>query len=281
VIIVLMLLYFVMCFFIWMATPRGKQPGANVSRPKKSPVRKINQIMARLGSCFPDFTGEKSRELVKGLSAENGCIGWESFYGYKVFTSLLFSLAAILLTKTFITGVIFGASGLLTGFWVPDLILSMEIRKRYKSIAGDLPYILDLLYISTLSGQNIYKSMEILVQNYEGEVCRQFAEFIQNVKFGRGKENAYQILSRKPNPDQFKDILNLLRVTENCGANIADILKQKSRQLKFEISQEVERKSRKVSLLILFPLALLILPSFVLLVGGPLIFTIGGEFINF
>ncbi|MGM0366043.1 MAG: type II secretion system F family protein [Actinomycetota bacterium] len=278
-ILFLIMLYVLMCFCMWMAVPKGKNPGTGVSLPKKSLLKRISHIMARLGRVFPNLP--KRRQKGQVFPVKNTHIGWESFYGYKMLCALLFAAGAVVVANTFIVGIIFGAAGFAAGFWVPDLLLGMEIRKRNKSILADLPYILDLLYISTLSGQNIYRSMEILVQNYEGEICRQFDEFIQNIRFGRGKDSAYQILSRKPNPEQFQDILNMLQVTENCGANISGILKQKSRQLKFEITQEVERKSRKVSLMILFPLAFLILPSFVLLVGGPLIFTIGGEFIIF
>ena len=275
----LILLYFFMFFCLWMAIPKRKKLKVGGLNCKKSSMEKLNNMMAWLGTRFP-LWGPKGRNG-KSFPLPIGNIRWESFYGYKITSALLSALASIIPARTFMATIIFGAGGLVLGFWVPDLIVRMEINKRNKNMLADLPYILDLLYISTLSGQNIYKSMEILVQNYDGEVCRQFIEFIEHVKFGRGKDDAYRSLAQKPNPAQLKDIFNLLQVTENCGANISGILKQKSSQLKFEISQEVERRSRKVSLMILFPLALLVLPSFVLMVGGPLIYTISGDFLIF
>ncbi|MFO7929109.1 MAG: type II secretion system F family protein, partial [Candidatus Humimicrobiaceae bacterium] len=133
--------------------------------------------------------------------------------------------------------------------------------------------------ISTLSGQNIYNSIKILIEKYKGEICEEFKQFISDINFGIGKEFAYANLEKKPNTKEFKDLILLLKNAESCGSSVSEILKQKSNYLKFSISQNIERKSRKVSLLILFPLAFLILPSFILLVGGPLIFSIGGDFL--
>jgi pilus assembly protein TadC len=68
---------------------------------------------------------------------------------------------------------------------------------------------------------------------------------------------------------------------EKYGSSMSEVLKQKSNYMKFEISQNVERKARKVTLMMLFPLVFLILPSFIILVGGPLIFSVGGDFLLF
>ncbi len=273
----LMILYFFMCLFLGLALFGKKSAQQRTSRGRKTCLHAVHHLMAKVGKYHYKKFAPKGK--VFPFPVEK--MGWEAFYGYKICCALLLAVAALIISQTFVSGLLFGAGGLALGFWIPDFIMKIETNKRNRTIIADLPYILDLLYISTLSGQNIYRSMEILVQNYDGEVCRQFEKIIENIAFGRGIDAAYQDLYQKPNPDQFKDILNLLQITENCGANIAEILKQKSGQLKFEISQEIERKSRKVSLMILTPLAFLILPSFVLLVGGPLIFTIGGDFFIF
>jgi len=261
-----------------MLSLRGKNKG-KVRPSRASAIKMLNHVMGMAGRFYINLLKKNFKGKTFPLSRSN--IGWEPFYGYKASSALLFALAGMLAAPTLFLGMVFAAVGLGLGFWAPDLIMDLEVKKRNKNISEDLPYILDLLYISTLSGQNIYRSIEIVVENHDGEIIRQFLEFIENIKFGRGKTESYRIMSQRPNPETFCEVLNLLEVTEDCGSNMADILKQKSAQLKFEISQEVERRSRKVSLMILFPLAFLILPSFVLLVGGPLVFAIGGDFLLF
>ena len=81
--------------------------------------------------------------------------------------------------------------------------------------------------------------------------------------------------------EDFKNLLFLLMQAEKYGSSMSEVLKQKSNYMKFEISQNVERKARKVTLMMLFPLVFLILPSFIILVGGPLIFSVGGDFLLF
>lgn len=244
-------------------------------------VKKINNLVAGLGRLG---SGRLSAEKIKRLNGKLNKVNKievQSFLGYKMLISFLLMLALLILVRQPLFKICLGAGGLFTGYLLPDAILGYEIKVRNRDIILDLPYILDLLYISTLSGQNIYRSMQIMVKNYEGKICGEFQKFIQNINLGRGKNEAYRQLIDSPNPSQFKDTLMLLNTAESCGSNISEILRQKSEQLKFEISQEAERKSRKASLLMLFPLALLILPSFVIMVGGPLLFSFGSDFLHF
>ena len=81
--------------------------------------------------------------------------------------------------------------------------------------------------------------------------------------------------------EDFKNFVFLLVQAEKYGSSINEILNQKSRHMKFKTYQDLERKARRITILILFPLVFLILPSFIILVGGPLIFSMGGNFLQF
>ena len=94
---------------------------------------------------------------------------------------------------------------------------------------------------------------------------------------GIGKTEAYKNVISLNSTEDFKKLLFLLLQAEKYGSAISDVLKQKSKFMKFEISQNYDRKSRKLAISMLFPLVFLILPSFILLVGGPLFFSLGGS----
>ncbi|MDZ7837429.1 MAG: type II secretion system F family protein [Actinomycetota bacterium] len=280
---VLIILYSVMCGCLWAAVNMGSRlkPSSSSGTGRTMMLKTINKLAAGLGRFWFGRLSAERRRRLKGKLNKINKIEVQSFLGYKILTSILLMLVLLLSVRGLMAKIGLGAAGLFGGYLLPDAILGHEIKVRNRDIVLDLPYILDLLYISTLSGQNIYRSMQIMVKNYEGKICGEFRQFIQNINLGRGKNEAYRQLIDAPNPSQFKDTLMLLNTAESCGSNISEILRQKSEQLKFEISQEAERKSRKASLLMLFPLALLILPSFVIMVGGPLLFSFGSDFVNF
>ncbi|HEY5500510.1 MAG TPA: type II secretion system F family protein, partial [Candidatus Humimicrobiaceae bacterium] len=101
--------------------------------------------------------------------------------------------------------------------------------------------------------------------------------FLKQIDFGIGRKEAYINMLHKNNSDSFKSFIFTLQQAENYGSSISELLKQKAEFLRFEISQEIEKKTRLISTKMLFPLIFLILPSFILLVCAPLVFMMGGD----
>ncbi len=275
--------YAIFCFCIW-ALVKGKADNKRIKNKNLSGrhhfLISINTFMAKIGNLLPG-NNKKLSIILQAISSKNLNITINAFKGYKLFLSLSFLLAGSIVSHNFMQAIILSFSGSLLGYFLPNILIKKMFYKRKQKISKDLPYAIDLLYISALSGQNIYNSIRILIDKFKGEICNEFSKLIKDIDYGIGKKTAYKNLESRPNSKEFKDLVLLLQNAENCGSSVSEILKQKSKHLKFNISQDIERKSRKISLLILFPLAFLILPSFILLVGGPLIFTIGGDFLPF
>jgi|GEM_PF-1198169 len=138
----------------------------------------------------------------------------------------------------------------------------------------ELPYVLDLLRISTLSGQNIYNSFKMLTEKYKGGICRCLEGFIRDVDLGAGKEYAYKNLCSSSRSKQFREFIDILMLADIYGSPVSGILSSRSFQISNENWDDAERRSKKTGLLTLVPLVFLILPAFIILVGGPLIFSL-------
>jgi tight adherence protein C len=155
-----------------------------------------------------------------------------------------------------------------------DILIKRISVLKSAEFTKDLPYIIDLLYISAMSGQNIYNCLNILVENHRSSAAAEIGVFLKEINSGMGRFEAYNNFISRNNVENFKNLIFLMLQAEKYGSSINEILRQKSKFVRFEISQKSEIKSRRASVLLLFPLAFLILPAFVLLVGGPLIFTV-------
>ncbi len=249
-------------------------------------VKKINLISHKIGKLFSDKywfrAGKKNTEIFRLLESENKIlITRQSFTGYKIIFFALFMIAAGFMGSSVISSALLGIAGGVTGYFMPDILLRRFRSRRQREIDKDLPYIIDLLSIATLSGQNIYNAMKIVIEKYKGRICEELAGFIKDVDIGIGKSEAYGNLMDRNNSEDFKSFIFLLIQAEKYGSSINEVLNQKSRHIKFETYQNLERKARKMTISILFPLVFMILPSFIILVGGPLIFLIGGNFLQF
>lgn len=205
----------------------------------------------------------------------------ESFTGYKIILLFLFFAGGCFMGSSFAYSFISGVISGLAGFFIPDMIVLRFRRIRQEEIERDLPDIIDLLAAATLSGQNIYNAIKIVTSKYRGSISSELASLIRDIDTGTGKLQAYQNLINRSNSYKFKNFIFLLMQTEKYGSSINDILKRKSDFMKFESQQKLEEEIRKKAVLMLFPLVFLIMPSFIILVGGPLIYSAGGNFLNF
>jgi pilus assembly protein TadC len=248
----------------------------------KKPLFLLNRISEKIGFFFGRSFGSALKErydhVLIFFEENNSLLNFDIFLGYKLITGFISGLIAALAMKT----IFFMIPGVLifciAGFFIPDYFLKRAITKKMNAFEKDLPYTIDLLYIATLSGQNIFNSIKILTEKYTGSLSIELGRFLKQIKFGVGRTQAYKNALARNNTESFKNLLFLLIQAEKFGSKISGVLRQKSKYLRFELAQKSEVNSRKTSILLIFPLVFLILPAFVLLVGGPLIFTIAGGF---
>jgi tight adherence protein C len=177
--------------------------------------------------------------------------------------------------------ILFGVGGGVAGYFIPDIIIRRQANLVSANIDIELPYMIDLLRVASLSGQNIYNSFKILVEKYRAKICFDLKDFIKDIDWGLGKEAAYNNLIEKNKSKQFTDLMAVLLEAEKYGSPLNEILEQKSIQINFENMENAERKARRISILTLIPLVFLILPAFVLLAGGPMIYLLGSGIFNY
>ena len=280
--IAISIIFFIYCpvviLFIYIYTV-CKDPGRGFLRP-------VLTLMNRTGKTFEKIFRVHYLNKIKSkiefiYTNGNIYLDYRAVLGSKVTLFIISFIPGVLTGKKFLIVILSGLLTGMAGFFLPDLLLNFKYRAKTRRIDTNLPYLMDLLYISTLSGQSIYSSIQILVENYDSGICGIFLKFLQSIKFGIGKKNAYENLISKNKTKKFKNFILLLMQAEKYGSAISDILKEKSEYMKYENRDEIEKRSRKQTIFILFPVAVFILPAFILLVGGPLIFTMGADFYNF
>ncbi|MDD3819389.1 MAG: type II secretion system F family protein [Actinomycetota bacterium] len=259
-------------------TKDGKAAGGLIS--------KIDLLSFKIGSFFINKkhfrSMKKNAELLKLLEYESKVfIKPESFIGYRIILLVLFTIAGLFIGSGPLSSIVTGLLCGVAGYLIPALLLRNFSRKRQNEINMDLPDIIDLLVVATLSGQNIYNAIKIVIEKYEGSICSELSNFIKDVDIGLGKMKAYKNLMDRSDSDEFKNFVFTLIQAEKYGTSIIDILKRKSDYIKFEAYQGLEGKIRKKTVVIIFPLVFLILPAFIILAGGPLIYLMGGSFPGF
>ena len=270
-------------YFIFQRNPAAAEAG-HIKKDRspgilKAIVNLLNTMAHRTGTVL----GKADRG--KGPSAKNRIleileyekdlhITAEAFFGYKSISAFLLIIGGGYIGNSLLYSILFGVAGGITGYFIPDMIVNRFAARISEDIDQEISYVIDLLRISTLSGQNIYNSFSIFIEKYNGRICYDLRNFIRDIDMGAGKDYAYRSLIERNKSKQFSKLMSVLMEADKYGSPINGILARRSRQINFENWDNAERKAKKMSLLSLLPLIFLILPAFMLLVGGPLIYSL-------
>ena len=171
----------------------------------------------------------------------------------------------------------FAVLGAAAGYFIPYIMITRYSAKVSEDIDKELSYVIDLLRVSSLSGQNIYNSFKMLTEKYSGRICNDLKSFIRDIDMGAGKEHAYRNLILASRSEQFREFIAVLREVDKYVSPVNKILSRRSVQVNNENWDNAEKRAKKKGLLTLLPLAFLILPAFILLVGGPLVFSMASS----
>lgn len=288
------LTYFLFClFFIHylykkkLLKKRSVTSGKNESAPelpestnnKSLWFTKFLLLIGKITSkAMPGFYLDKLSGKIDFISIRYTGLSIYCVLGFKILTALASAVLLTIIIMNFSNLYIFSISGFIFGFFTPDFFVNIFVKKLNGKIENELAHTADLIYVATLAGQSIYNAIKMVVNEYKGYISSEFSIFLKDIELGFGKEESYSRLLSRNNPESFKRFIFMLQQAENYGSSISEIISQKADFSRFEISQAIDKKTRLLSTKILFPLIFLVLPSFLLIVGGPLIYVIGGDF---
>ena len=162
-------------YFIRANSSRYRNKGTEVKNRQKiesgklknSIIFRFNLLAEKIGkilSCiYRNSKQKKINEVLNILGSEKKfVISFNAFLGYKIIILFLCIAAGSFIGVNTLTSISMGMIGGVVGFFIPDFLLNRYNNRRLEDLNKDLPYIIDLLYIATLSGQNIYNSIKIL-----------------------------------------------------------------------------------------------------------------------
>lgn len=284
--VLIICILFILLYKGYRSPERKYYRGRNTTSNIKKVISILNNIMHKIGSiCTYDpkkKIGILNIRILRIIEEDEGIVMTpESFIGYKVFLCLSLSIASMLFGDSLINSILLGTGIGTLGYFIPDLLIRRQARRISAIIDIELPYMVDLLRVAVISGQNIYNSFSMLIEKYKAKICFDLRDFIRDIELGSGKETAYNNMIEKNRSKQFTELIAVLLEAEKYGSPLDEILRQKSDQINFENTEKSERKARKVSILTLLPLVFLILPAFILLAGGPLIYIMGKDIFIF
>jgi len=178
---------------------------------------------------------------------------------------LVFSISG----RNWLQGLGISALFMALGYFLPDLWLSSKISARQKAVFRGLPDALDLLTICVEAGLGFDAAMRKVNQKWEDDLALEFGRVIQEIGLGKLRREALRDMADRLDVAEFTSFVAAVIQSEQLGVSMAKVLRIQSDQMRVRRRQMAEEEAHRAPIKMIFPIALLIFPSILVILLGP------------
>ncbi|MBW8011174.1 MAG: type II secretion system F family protein [Chloroflexi bacterium] len=157
----------------------------------------------------------------------------------------------------------------LFGFYVPNLLISSRISSRQNEVRKAMPDALDLLTICVEAGLGFDAAMKKVQEKWDNELALAFGRALQEIQLGKLRREALRDMSDRMGVTEFHSFVAAIIQSESLGVSMAKVLRIQSDDMRIKRRQRAEAEAQKAPVKMLFPMALLIFPTIMLILLGP------------
>lgn len=197
----------------------------------------------------------------------------DEFISFKIVLILFFPVvAAFLKAGDFIDLEWYYVMALgIVGWFYPNLWINSRVADRQKKILRAMPFIVDLLALSTEAGLDFVGAISKVVEKAKpSPLVEEFSQLLKEITIGSSRQAALREMSLRIAMTEVNSFVAILISADQMGASIGKILRQQSEQIRTARMVRAEKEGAAASTKVLLPLVLFIMPAVLLMVLGPL-----------
>jgi len=177
------------------------------------------------------------------------------------------TVGALLPGRLGILAMVLGPVG---GFLGPDLWLARRAAERGRRVRADLPAMLDLLRVSVQAGLPLTAALGAVGRRSGGPLAAEWRRVGREVELGVSSRAAVRrMVARIPTPEVIALVGALERATRH-GAPLSETLAAQAREARHSRRRRIQEEAAKAGPKIQLVVALLLVPSVLLLVAAAL-----------
>jgi tight adherence protein C len=156
------------------------------------------------------------------------------------------------------------------GFLAPDAWLERRARMRLRALRAGLPDALDLLAVGTAAGRSPMAGLSELAGG-EGPLARELAMLSAESSCGTSQGEALAALRRRAPLREVAAMCGVIERSRRYGSPLADELREQARALRGVQRRRIEEQAARAAPKIQLAVALLLVPSVLLMIAAGLL----------
>jgi len=253
---------------------RGGTKSASIDAPFSE--RAIQPFLEGLTRAFMQLLPQAFvARIGKRLIAAGHPVSTQGFFTLVLLAATLPPAAVFLLMATAgagLSGVVIFMLFLLgiTGALLPFLWLRRRVRARKTAIWRSLPDAFDLVTICVEAGLGLDAALRQVAMKLKGPLATEIQAALREVGMGRPRRQALEDMAERVDVSEVTTFLNAVIQAEQLGTSLGRVLRAQAVTLRVRRRQRAEEVARRAPIKMVFPLVFLILPSFFIVVLGPI-----------
>lgn len=255
-------------FFLFPARkPALDNGGQTVS--KVDPIQQSSFSQSLIGAAPRGYVGWIDRQI----AFAGRPMGWtvNRIFGWKVVLTIagLFFGLLLLVNGPDALKILLAVFIVVLMFFVPDVLINSRAHDRTEKIKYGLPDTLDQMTIAVEAGLGFDAAMAKAARNGNGPLAEELVRVLQDMSIGRTRRDAFLELERRTNTEDLRRFVRAIIQADAYGVAIGDVLRVQAAEMRTKRRQRAEEQAMKVTVKIIFPLVLCLLPVLFIVVMTP------------
>jgi len=163
----------------------------------------------------------------------------------------------------------------LAGFVGPDALRARRARRRHRRLTGAMPDALDLLAVSAASGRGPAAGLEQVAAAGEGPLAEELRLVAAEVSCGVPLSAALESLRGRVPGGEVATLVAAIERSRRYGSPLADQLRRQAGALRRDSRRAIEERAARAAPKIQLVIALVLVPSVLLMIAAGLIANAG------
>lgn len=195
------------------------------------------------------------------------------FISYQILLALAAGVIAFIAFVTLLGGTIAIAVGAAAAAFVYPLIsISDAGAKRQRSCFKDLPFFIDYLCLAMGAGLDFTQSLEVVLEDApKSPLAREFSISLKNMRLGMTRAESLTMMDQRMENPNLKLFLQTMVQAMELGTDVNQALSALSDTFRAKRFQYAEEIAGKISVKMMIPMLLFILPAVMIMLIGPMV----------
>ena len=164
--------------------------------------------------------------------------------------------------------------GLMIGWRVPDIIVTRLVKRRRIRLETGFPDALDLLVICAEAGLGLEQAIGQVARDMRKatpEVADEFAITEAEMRVIADRRVPLEHLAQRTGLESLQGMISILNQSVRFGTPLTESLRQLTTELRMVRMSRIEERAARLSVTLLLPIMVFIMPSLFLVVCGPIV----------